>query len=238
MSYGIQIINQNSFLQIDEYSSVLSVAGTGQVTINTSVSNQSYKRGTIPLSGLARLNNSLLLVKPTSTPTSYAKTVWRGGMPNSGTGSSMFIYSNATITLDYILLTATKNEVTSPAGTGYGIEVYDSNNNVTFSSNQAIGKIMHAQKVNPMSAGSVTLWSNANWDTSQYVSINATGWAYRTGLVSPKGFYGPAVEFSYTSSLYRIKIVRQIQLTQTLAPADIIDISNSSRIHVIAKAGV
>ena len=235
MSHGFQVINNNNFIQVDEKSSVYAIAFTGTTGTMPANSTSGYFRSTINLGSGNNLVNSLLCVRPASTWTTSAKKIWRGGLPGVA-GQNVFVYSNTSSAVDYFVMRDMR-DVVSPAGSGYGIEVYDSTgSNVVYSSNKEVGKAHQTISVPPTTSGSI-LYDSASYDANIYGMLNTTFWS--NGVVN-SGFWGPQLWFfkaSGSSSNYRI-LVQYGQMiinpSQQAAP----DHSLADRVFLSARRGV
>lgn len=237
MSHGFQVINDNDFIQVDEKSSVYAVAFTGSTgTIAVDSPGSGFYRATVNLGSGNNLVNSLLCVRPASTWTTSVKKIWRGGLPGAQ-NNLVYIYSNNSASVDYFVMRDMK-DVVSPAGTGYGIEVYDSTgSNVVYSSNKEVGKVHQTISVSPTTAGSF-LYDNASYDANIYGMLNTTFWS--NGVLN-SGHHGPQLWFykgsgSGSASNYKMSVVHGLMFVASTQPA--IDHSRTDRVFLSARRGV
>ena len=237
MSYGFQVINDNSFIQVDEKSSVYAVAFTGTTGTLAADSASGFYRATVNLGSGNNLVNSLLCVRPASTWTTSAKKIWRGGAPGVAGNNLAYIYSNTSAPVDYFVMRDMK-DVVSPAGTGYGLEVYDSTgSNVVYSSNKEVGKVHQTVYTTPTTA-SALLYDDASYDANIYGMLNTTFWS---NAVTNSGYHGPQLWFykgSGSGSLANYKML--VSHGQMLVnPSQFaIDVSRADRVFLSARRGV
>ena len=136
MSYGIQSINNSGFTQIDENSEVFQVIQTGTKPVNVSYVTLP---NTLP-------TDCLVFARPAGGRTSG--TVLLTGhitdFTNSGT-RTLRAYMKYNLACDYAVVQRC-SEFTAPTS-GYGINVYKSNGDLAFTSEQPMLRVIAARAV-------------------------------------------------------------------------------------------
>jgi hypothetical protein len=126
-------------------------------------------------------------------------------------------------------------DVVSPAGTGYGLEVYDSTgSNVVYSSNKEVGKVHQTVYTTPTTA-SALLYDNASYDANIYGMLNTTFWS---NGVTNSGYHGPQLWFYKGSGSGNYKMLVSHGLMLVNASQAAIDVSRADRVFLSARRGV
>lgn len=163
MSYGIQVFSSSGGTIFDTESATIgnSYQMAGSATLNTSggvFTNAGYiwhvGRQTYENLGLLNYKDGIVLVQPTTFPTAC--------FILAGVGTNFAVYSNNATTFKCIGL---KNvALIDPPSSGYGFEVYNSDNELTFSSDLLMGRgraIISGLSSSGYSETGASLFSNA-----------------------------------------------------------------------------
>src|SRR6056300_691444 len=191
MSYGMTVNNLSGFVQVAEPFDNVSVFATGTATTQP------------PTTGLTWTNlpsgtpdDILIFAKPATT-----SGVYKFAMQLDRTGGAtprFYFYDSTSSTgqsISYVVLTKTQ-ELTVPTS-GYGLNVYNSNNNLAFTSEYGTSRVYLSRVTTPSSSSFASVYPNVGGE------LLDNTWA----CMNTYGFFGFAPNGpSYSSGLaYKVK---------------------------------
>ena len=206
MSYGFQVINDNSFIQVDEQASVFAVDLSGTTGTLAPDSNSGYYSVTLNLG--SGFFDPLLFVRPAGTTawSTSGKKIYAASFPGVAPTT---IYSNTNSPIDWFTVRDMR-DVATLATSGYGLQVLDTSSpqKVVYTSENVVGKVHETIYIDPTSTSTNTIYNSSTHDSNIYGMVNTTTWS---DTLAGSGFMGPVLNFKQSAGNYKILVERSVQ---------------------------
>lgn len=223
MSYGFTAVNDSGFIQIDDNFPGYGLWVSGSVTVSTEkwypatstappTSDNGQASSIVNLTDGLDPGELILAIKPNSqSGTKYVRGVIQNWLDGSTKKSAAIINASPGTTVKYRVF---RKSQTLSAGTGFGLDIFDSNSNVVFSSDHGQYRVrsFHTGNINTRSASYTISLSDLSGIYIVCQNLGQNGQVVHAN--NPPAFSSRVVwngaEFNYTNNTVRIGVPTEV----------------------------